>query len=140
MDESLNRAIDQMLTRIEGALYLRLILQPCMAAFIAVRAGLYDAHPARPPYLRAVFSQPAERKFLVRSGSKDLALVFTLAFVLDTLYQIVVFRWFYPVQALIVAFVLAILPYIAIRGSVARFAATRHGTAGHVKGVHFRCL
>ena len=35
---------------------------------------------------------------------------------LDTVYQLIVFRAFYIVQAMIVAFVCAVLPYILLRG------------------------
>ena len=43
--------------------------------------------------------------------------------VIDGVYQFIVFRWFYPGEALTVAIVLAIVPYLQIRGlanSIAR--------------------
>jgi hypothetical protein len=41
---------------------------------------------------------------------------------MDLIYQAIVLRWFYPLQALIVAIVLALLPYILLRGPVNRIA------------------
>jgi hypothetical protein len=41
---------------------------------------------------------------------------------MDLIYQVVVLRRFYPLEALIVAFVLAFLPYILLRGPVNRIA------------------
>jgi hypothetical protein len=45
-----------------------------------------------------------------------------LAFVLDVVYQYLAFRWFYPGEALMVAFSLAFIPYLLIRGPVNRVA------------------
>jgi hypothetical protein len=40
-------------------------------------------------------------------------------------------RWFYPVEALVTAFVVAVLPYLLIRGPAARLARrlNRRGAA-----------
>ncbi|HZD32826.1 MAG TPA: hypothetical protein VE779_14340 [Candidatus Angelobacter sp.] len=51
---------------------------------------------------------------------KDTGKVFVAAVVIDLIYQVVVFRWIYPGQALIVAVVLAMLPYPFIRGLLNR--------------------
>ncbi len=45
-----------------------------------------------------------------------MGLVFVLAIVFDGVYQFIVFRMFYPGEALTVAIVLAIVPYLQIRG------------------------
>jgi hypothetical protein len=41
---------------------------------------------------------------------------------MDAIYQFLVLRWFYPGEALVTAFVLAVLPYLLIRGPAARIA------------------
>jgi hypothetical protein len=41
--------------------------------------------------------------------------VFLVALVLDAIYQIIVLHWFYPLQALIVATVLALVPCMLVR-------------------------
>jgi hypothetical protein len=46
--------------------------------------------------------------------------VFVVACVLDTIYQILVLRGFYPGEMLIVAVVCALVPYFVIRGPVTR--------------------
>ena len=43
-----------------------------------------------------------------------------MAVVLDTTYQLLVLRWFYPVQLLIVVVACTIVPYLVIRGPVTR--------------------
>jgi hypothetical protein len=46
--------------------------------------------------------------------------VFIFAVVLDVIYEFIVYRWVYPGQAVIVATVLAIIPYLLIRGPATR--------------------
>ena len=52
------------------------------------------------------------------SGWKSAGKVFVIALLLDAAYQVKAFRWFYPVQALMVAMFLAIVPYSLLRGPV----------------------
>jgi hypothetical protein len=48
---------------------------------------------------------------------------------MDVVYQIIVLKTFYPVEALIIAFLLAFVPYLLIRGPVARIARRWCGNA-----------
>jgi len=48
--------------------------------------------------------------------------VFVVAVIMDLVYEGVVGRWFYPLETLIVAVVLAIVPYLVVRGPVNRIA------------------
>ena len=41
---------------------------------------------------------------------------------LDTVYQLWVFRWVYPGEVLVVAFVCAVVPYVLVRGPITRIA------------------
>jgi hypothetical protein len=43
-----------------------------------------------------------------------------MAMIIDGIYQLIVQRWIYPVEILIVAFLLAVVPYVLIRGPVNR--------------------
>jgi hypothetical protein len=53
MDDLLGRAWAD-LGRISGPMWVRLLIQPTVAAILGVRAGLRDARQGRPPYLWAV--------------------------------------------------------------------------------------
>jgi len=106
--------------RVGGPMSFRFLLQPAMAALFAARGGLADAHANKPPYFWAIVHDPAHRRELVDEGWKAIARVFVLAIAMDVVYQILVFKWVYPVEALIVAFLLACVPYLLIRGSVSR--------------------
>ena len=55
---------------------------------------------------------------MLPSGRKDIVTIFVVALVLDAVYQVIELRAFYVVQAFIVAIVLAILPYVLVRGPV----------------------
>lgn len=63
---------------------------------------------------------------MIRQGWRHLAKVFIAAIVIDFIYQLLVFRWFYPLQTLIVAIVLAVIPYLILRGLVNRIVRLRH--------------
>ena len=122
MDELITRYIGDLTARVSGPMWFRFILQPTMAIIFALRAGLKDARTGKPAYLWAVLTNPAHRRDLLRDGWKDVAKVFTIAFVLDTVYQLIELHWFYPLQALLIAFVLAFLPYLLLRGPFRRLA------------------
>ena len=128
MDDLLTRLWENLGGRIGGPLTFRLILQPLVAAALAVRAGLLDARTGRPPYLWAILTNPAHRRDLLREGWKAVVNVFAVAVVIDVAYQLIVFRWVYLGEVLIVAFLLACVPYLLIRGPANRIAsAIRHG-------------
>jgi hypothetical protein len=59
---------------------------------------------------------------LLRDGWKDIAKVFVMALVIDLVYQLIVERWVYPGETVLVAVVLAIVPYLLIRGPASRIA------------------
>lgn len=78
--------------------------------------------PAVIPIWSLLF-QPSLRPDLLRSGWKDVRKVFILAVILDVIYEIIVFHWVYPVQELLVAAILALVPDVVIRGITARIAS-----------------
>ncbi len=107
----------------------RLLLQPAMAAFFAIRSGLADARAGKTPYFWCLLSDPAQRVAMIKDGWKSVSRVFILAVVLDVVYQIIVLRFVYPGEAIIVAFILAILPYLILRGLVTRFARKKNAAS-----------
>jgi hypothetical protein len=124
MDQIWERVGSQLLARVSGPMKFRLVLQPCMAAFFAIRAGLADAKAGRPPWFWELVSNPPERKDMVKEAWKRIGKVFILAVVLDVVYQLIVLHFVYPGEALIVAFILAIVPYVLLRGPAMRVART----------------
>ena len=125
LEHIFTRFWEQLMSRPAGPMKFRFILQPAMAIFFGVRHGLKDYHEGMPPYFLALFVDPAYRWQLLRDGWKSIRNVFVLALVLDCVYQIIVLRWIYPLEALAVAIVLAIIPYLLVRGPVNRIATAR---------------
>jgi hypothetical protein len=122
MDQMWERVTTQLLARVSGPMKFRLVLQPCMAAFFAIRSGLADAKAGKPPYFWGLLTDPGQRKEMLQDGWKSVGRVFILALVLDAVYQIIVIHFVYPGEMIIVAIILAILPYLILRGLVTRFA------------------
>jgi hypothetical protein len=122
MDDTWRRLVHDMIARTTGPLHFRLVLQPLMASIFAIRAGLQDAKTGKPPYFWALLWDPAHREDMLKDGWKSVGKVFVLAIVLDIVYQIIAEHFLYPGEAIIVAFVLAIVPYLILRGLVTRLA------------------
>lgn len=116
------RVWEMLIGRVDGPFTFRLLVQPMVAAIFAIRAGWRDARANRPPYLWSIFTNPGTRHDLLRQGLADVGKVFIVAVVLDLIYEAIVYRWVYPGQALIVAAVLAFIPYLLIRGPANRIA------------------
>lgn len=129
MEDILFRIYENLIERVSGPMRFRLIIQPLMAAILAIRSGLKDAKEARPAYFWAIFIMAGHRRELLRDGWKSVGKVFITAVVIDTAYQLVVLRWFYPGEALLVSAILAFVPYLLIRGPVNRIARHMHRNA-----------
>jgi len=110
------------ISRTSGPLKFRFFLQPAMAIFLAVRGGLQDWRAGRPAFFWEFCTDPAKRRELMREGWKSVGKLFILACMLDIIYQLIVLRWIYPIDALLIAFFLAIIPYLLVRGPVNRIA------------------
>lgn len=120
MQEIVERFFENLTGRVDGPFAFRFILQPIVATLFAVRDGRRDAREGRPPYFWALFTDPEHRRELLREGWKSTAKVFCIAVVIDVVYGLVVFRWVYPVETIVVAVALAFLPYLLIRGPLNR--------------------
>ena len=105
MDHIWERVGSQLLARVSGPMKFRLVLQPAMAAFFAIRAGLADARAGKTPYFWCLLSDPRQRVDMLKDGWKSVGRVFILALVLDALYQMIVLHFVYPGEMIIVAFV-----------------------------------
>ena len=122
----LARVLENLADRLTGPVSFRFILQPLVAAAFAIVAGLQDARLGRPPYLWAILTERANRAALVKDGWDQIGKVFVVAILLDLVYQVVVLE-IYPGEALIVAVLLAIVPYAVLRDVVTRIAGMLGG-------------
>jgi hypothetical protein len=131
--ETLQRLSHDLVDPRRGPMSFRFVLQPLMVAIAAVRAGIKDARTGRSPYFWTVLSNPQKRVERLREGLNATARIILLGIAMDVVYQLIVLKTFYPVEAVIVAFLFAFVPYLVIRGPVARI--TRHWCRIHPAGV-----
>ena len=121
--------VDGLLARIEGPFNFRLILQPLVALIFAIRDGMKDEREGKSAYFWALFTEPAHRRDILESSWESIGKVFVVAVVLDFIFQYLVFHQFRVTGALLAGVILAILPYVLLRGPVnriVRFARERH--------------
>ena len=125
MRDMILRALTNLAARVGGPMTFRIILQPLMASIFAFRDGLKDAREGRPPYLWTLITDPSQRVDLIRQGWAGVRRVFILAIVMDVIYQLIVVGWIYPFETLTVSILLAVIPYLLIRGPVNRMVRSR---------------
>ena len=123
------RIWQNLLDRPGGPMTFRFILQPIMATIAALYDGIKDARTGRSPYLWTIFSIPEERGGRLREGLISTARVVLLGLCMDLIYQIVEFNTFFPAEAVIIALLLAFVPYLLLRGPFARIARRWRGVA-----------
>lgn len=133
MDHFLMGMWEIMAARISGPLKFRVILQPSMAVILAIRSGLRDARKGKPAYFWELATDSAERRAMLKDGWRSIGKLFILATVLDAIYQYIVQRWIYPLDAVLIAVILAIVPYLLVRGPVNRIARRMRNHAKEIK-------
>ncbi len=130
MEDFWGNLLTDLIGRIDGPMHFRLYLQPLMATAFAIRDGLKDAHEGRPAYGWALLTDAEHRRYLVKDGWKGISRVFILAYILDVVYQFIALGGLRPLQALSTAILLAIVPYVLLRGPINRLTPTKLGRHG----------
>ena len=100
----------------------RFILQPAMAMVAALHDGIMDARLGRSPYLWTILTQPQLSVPRLREGVIAIARIILLGLGMDAVYQTTVLKTFYPGEMVIVAVLLALVPYVLLRGLAERVA------------------
>lgn len=124
MEEFISRVVENLSIRVNGPMSLRFVIQPMIALVFGSLSGLRDARTGKPPYLLSIITTPGHRREMVKDGWKSVSSVFFIAMTLDVIYQLIVQRWVYPFEVVLVAFILAIVPYLILR-AVVNFIASR---------------
>ena len=120
--DMIERGWDNFLARPNGHLSLRFVLQPTMAALLALRAGIQDARQGKQGYLWAVVSNGERRFQLLHEGWRGARTPFIVAIVLDCIYQLITVQFIYPLELLFTATLLALVPYALLPGPFNRIA------------------
>ena len=122
MEELWQRLVENLFGRLDGPMHFRFIIQPLMAVVFATIDGIKDAKSGKPAYFWAMLTTPRHRKEFLKDGWKHFGKIFILAIILDVIYQLKVHQSVYPGEMLITALVLAVVPYVLLRGPVNRVA------------------
>jgi len=130
--EELERVWWNIAARPGGPMTFRFVLQPTMAAIVALRDGVSDARLGRTPYLAAIVHGVEGRSARLWEGVVSTARILILGVVMDVAYQLIFFDVFYPAESAIIAVLLAFVPYALLRGPLARIA--RHWIARSASG------
>jgi hypothetical protein len=120
--EMIGRGWEDFLARPSGSMHFRFIMQPTMAALLALHAGIQDAREGKQGYVWAILSNPERRVELLREGWRGARTPFLVAIVLDCIYQIITIQFVYPLELLFTATLLALVPYLFLRGPFNRVA------------------
>lgn len=115
MEETLGRVWNDLIARTQGPMWFRLVLQPIVAIAFGVRAGRRIAQR-----LDQDSSERLDRSWLLRLGLHDIGKVAAIGLLLDGVVQWIVLGTIYPFEALLVVFLIVIVPYQIIRTVVAR--------------------
>ena len=100
----------------------RFILQPSMATIAAYVDGVKDARLGRPPFLVTILTDPAKRGGYLQEAVIATARIILLGLIMDGIYQFIEFDTFHPAEAVIIALLLAFVPYVVMRGLISRVA------------------
>ena len=139
MPETLAQFWNELVARPEGPMAFRFYIQPLVAIGLAVRDGIKDAHEGRPAYFWALFTDRSGRRERMRDGWRAIRKVFIVSLLLDTIYQLIVLKGLTPIEGLVIAVMLAIVPYVLLRGPVNRIARRiRRSAAPHSSRLSLR--
>ncbi len=120
-----HRFLEDIVARFHGPGRLRFILQPLAAIVFGTRDGIKDARAGRPPFLRDLVFQSAERTGLMRSAFASVRDLVAIAILLNVISQLIIFRMVHPGAALLIGPVLIALPYATTRALANRASTWR---------------
>jgi hypothetical protein len=116
------RIWQNLLERWGAPMTFRFFLQPVMATIAAFLDGVKDARTGRPPFLKTVLTSPEKRAGRLQEAVIATARIILLGLVMDTIYQVIEFKTFHPAEAVMIALLLAFVPYVLLRGIISRIA------------------
>lgn len=120
--ETQSRLWQDVMDRSHGPMTFRFFLQPTMATIAALHDGIGDARAGRRPYLHTILNDASARSGRVWEGLFSISRIILLGFAMDAIYQWRVLGTFYPGEAVAITLILAVIPYVILRGPIDRIA------------------
>lgn len=121
MEDLWSRIVVDLGGRLDGPFWFRVLVQPAVASLLALRDGRADWRAGSVPFALALATSRGARAALLLDAWRGAGKVFCVAAALDVAYQWLVFRFVYAGEVLLVATLLAVLPYVVVRGLANRF-------------------
>lgn len=115
-----SRFWNDLIARPSGPFELRFALQPAMAALLAARDSIEDARRSR--YFWTVWTDRSRGGSRLKEDMRAVARVLILAALMDILYQIIALHGLRPLETVVIALLLALVPYQILRGATDRIA------------------
>ena len=109
--------------RVDGPMSFRFYLQPTMALIAAVPDGIRDTRLGHKSFFWSAWWDKGASAGRLREGLASIARVMLLGISMDVIYQFKALDRFYPVEALMMALLLAVVPYFVFRWIVERAAS-----------------
>ncbi len=125
MDEIFGRVFEDLVARTTGPMWFRLILQPLVATIFGIRAGLANARRSKGP-------DSGHRRAMFQQALHDVGKMLAVGVGLDVVFQLIALRTVYPLEAVLVGFLLVALPYQIVRtvsGWLSSFQAPASGSS-----------
>ena len=122
--ETHTRLWRDVIDRSSGPMTFRFFLQPAMATIAALHDGIRDARSGRAPFLPTLLHDKVGRSRAISEELDSTSRIILLGFGMDAIYQWRVLGTFYPGEAVVITLILAVLPYVLLRGPINRIART----------------
>ncbi len=117
--------MDYIIELLSGPGNLRFVLQPLIAILLAIRDGRNDAKSGTPAFLAEMVSGSGPRGATLKVSIKATLMPFSVAVILDSILQIVIFDVWRRQWALVVGLFLVGIPYVVVR-SISNSLFSRH--------------
>jgi hypothetical protein len=101
--------------RFGGPMTFRFFLQPTMAAIAAIHDGVKDAREGHKSFFWTAWRHPSQQTGRLREGLISTARIMLLGISMDVIYQLKELDQFYPAEAVVIALLLAVVPYFIFR-------------------------
>ena len=108
--------------RLHGPMTLRFYLQPTLAFVAALKDGIKDVRLGHKAFFWTALWDPTQPSGRLREGLASTSQMALIGFAMDLIYQFKVFDRFYPVEAVMMVLLLAVIPYFVLRWIVEHVA------------------
>jgi len=116
----LRRFFVDVVERPSGPMSFRFLLQPVMAIIAAWKDSRKDAATGHRRYFVGLLTDSEHRNERLREGLRSTGKILVMGVIMDLAYQAIVLKHFYPNEAILVAILLAFVPYMLLRGPLSR--------------------